>query len=1633
MADAQRAAAAAERQAQDVGLEIETMTQRIKRLEEELQIATAARSSAEREKEKAYDAVTKARETLRMRDLSILELRNNCERADQQLSEALSDRERRRADMEASMKRLDADVREMASELDHWKTEASSLSEALRRCDRRVIDLRDKAETARHNDGGDAELLALKRQLDEAIRDLTEVQSSREQARSHIEELEVATSDARAKLKAREQQVEEGRRRVQAVRAEAGDVERELVVQVGKVAQLEGQVDENQRQYKHLQGQLAEVQKELARHTDVHDQLDATISVLQQDINCVDLDGQHARDKSASLEMTLQGLRKEIEAQHLRSNQLDTSVVSADMALAKQVDELNTFGRDLTSKLFSANDQLARLRTQHDKIAREVAEAESADVHAEALSLVQESVAKSEAELTVKSADVRRCDRDHSEVEQALSDLEAALLGAHQELIESESEVARQDESSLSDESQAHQRTAELQNRIEQLRSESATKRKDEHDTLRLCDEAKEALIHKQNTMRDQRRRLEELEAKARSTALNTKDKHADLDETMRGIEKCSERMAIHHQADELHRAELDATSVSLDIERVRGDELRESLRGLCTQWKDRLQDTRKAIGDMSTHHSEAEEQMCRVKEEHGSLRERVSIVAGSRQAADDRLVRVRRDSMLANAEYGDQLKRVSAKLVALKAKGDAAENSASAVESSLTHTTKDHSDAKSEHARLTELKTEYQERLLKSRVEEEQICETDVDKQLECLIGHRAELQGAEAAARRRSSELNSQLEEVEASVAMVHRLEKDCKSREDMLLKAREDHKRLTAAHKNELDQTRRSIEQGVADILEEKNADMDRRIERIDELEREVLQLSSQIDFTSEEISAVKARIDISKSEGVNAAARAASCLVRLKGTQAELRDAESVQREHEEHVVAAERTAVRTREAMEMVRAEVAAHVEELGSLRNVSMEIGEEHRARMEHIVSTASMEEHARESVISHTEALKNEVALRRARSEACESKFRLSKEHVERLVGELADAERDNEALQLSNGLQPLETGRGTAEEKKELTALLSEQMSSRNDALAQAESDANDKDRKANQVQAELQQLREQMQSIEDKLAYQIEHAQLQFASSEKIREEIQALEREADILTLGLHETEQKNEFLQKENFLMKQQIEGLYQGSLQDWALEVHRVKVAAEVERKKDELSHWRQVAEDALRGVHVELDGAAKRNDEVESTLRRELDELPETIQRCESKLKSVQDQLPPPNKVVQTVPCSLHGFLVPPRRALAMAAAAKGGGGQRRRALLVGCNCSAWHAPLRGCANDAWNVQCLLRHSLHYREEDVRCLIDSSQSCPSPPHARPTKANILEGLQWLVSNARPGDSVVFMFAGYATRLPSANSDGKYEVCLVPSDFTEDLPPSFLQGEVTAGKSYRMLLMSDLRRLLARLPKGCKATVLLDTGASAFPDLRATPGSILQGAVDTGMKDVDASLLQGWDCRTRWLDLPMLPVCHEALDTLGGGRLSLQPRSGMTAGSMQLPPGSRNLQPIGAGQSLQLPIGGVSGAVAAQANARPALASGPSLLLTCACHCFGASRGDRGCVELSIEGVFQGAFTWAFVKALTACHLESTLVQYSRYLESILGDLQSHFRGLEQSPVLQLGGFGKPEDLVLLT
>jgi len=121
------------------------------------------------------------------------------------------------------------------------------------------------------------------------------------------------------------------------------------------------------------------------------------------------------------------------------------------------------------------------------------------------------------------------------------------------------------------------------------------------------------------------------------------------------------------------------------------------------------------------------------------------------------------------------------------------------------------------------------------------------------------------------------------------------------------------------------------------------------------------------------------------------------------------------------------------------------------------------------------------------------------------------------------------------------------------------------------------------------------------------------------------------------------------------------------------------------------------------------------------------------------------------------------------------------GGGGAngadgRKRAFIVGINYIGTRMQLAGCINDARCMHYLLRHRLGFSDDQILFMADDHPD----PARRPTKANIIAGLRWLVSDLRTGDSLVFHYSGHGGSqrdVTGTERDGRSET-LVPLDST---------------------------------------------------------------------------------------------------------------------------------------------------------------------------------------------------------------------------------------------------------------
>jgi hypothetical protein len=152
----------------------------------------------------------------------------------------------------------------------------------------------------------------------------------------------------------------------------------------------------------------------------------------------------------------------------------------------------------------------------------------------------------------------------------------------------------------------------------------------------------------------------------------------------------------------------------------------------------------------------------------------------------------------------------------------------------------------------------------------------------------------------------------------------------------------------------------------------------------------------------------------------------------------------------------------------------------------------------------------------------------------------------------------------------------------------------------------------------------------------------------------------------------------------------------------------------------------------------------------------------------------------------------------------------------KKRTAFLVGINYTGTVNELYGCINDTKNVEDLLKNK--YNFTNVALLNDETAE-------KPTKQNIMKGLQTLLANTESGDTAFFMFSGHGTCTTDFNkdeTDGQDEL-IVPID---------------AVSMNTCILDDELNKLIRNtLKPGAKLVALFDSCFSGtMLDLRYTYG-----------------------------------------------------------------------------------------------------------------------------------------------------------------------------------------------------
>lgn len=115
------------------------------------------------------------------------------------------------------------------------------------------------------------------------------------------------------------------------------------------------------------------------------------------------------------------------------------------------------------------------------------------------------------------------------------------------------------------------------------------------------------------------------------------------------------------------------------------------------------------------------------------------------------------------------------------------------------------------------------------------------------------------------------------------------------------------------------------------------------------------------------------------------------------------------------------------------------------------------------------------------------------------------------------------------------------------------------------------------------------------------------------------------------------------------------------------------------------------------------------------------------------------------------------------------------------KRALLIGCNYpQVPGCTLNGCINDVTNMKTILTTRMGYDPAKVVVLRDDNVSL-SPNNTIPTRANILNALNALVSASATCSEIWIHYSGHGSKIRDTNRDevSGYDSVIVPTDFQQ--------------------------------------------------------------------------------------------------------------------------------------------------------------------------------------------------------------------------------------------------------------
>jgi hypothetical protein len=139
------------------------------------------------------------------------------------------------------------------------------------------------------------------------------------------------------------------------------------------------------------------------------------------------------------------------------------------------------------------------------------------------------------------------------------------------------------------------------------------------------------------------------------------------------------------------------------------------------------------------------------------------------------------------------------------------------------------------------------------------------------------------------------------------------------------------------------------------------------------------------------------------------------------------------------------------------------------------------------------------------------------------------------------------------------------------------------------------------------------------------------------------------------------------------------------------------------------------------------------------------------------------------------------------------------------KKALLIGINYIEDPSnKLEGCINDVKNIKKQI-NKFYPKCDQFKLLTDDATNL----NEKPTRQNIINAINWLVSDLKAGDSVYFHYSGHGGLTVDFNNDEKtgMDSCIYP----------------ICGRNVETILDDELKILLAnKIPTGAKCFAVLD-------------------------------------------------------------------------------------------------------------------------------------------------------------------------------------------------------------------